>query len=419
MGVRAPGPFDIVQRTADLVVNPARIWIADQSSKWFCWVHLFDPHYPYARRRRSSPNTPPIRIPGNAPTPTASSASFSARSRRAERWRIRSSSSPRTTARRSARRTRRTTASSPTTASSACRSSSTIPGSSPPGSRRTPAIATSSRRSASFSASPPGSSPGRIAPSHRRRGLGRKRPEIYFESMSPYFNLDAAPLAGLIRRDQVHRPAHQRGLRPRRRSRGGDQSRSDGRRRRARRRPQGAQEEPQGQGRDPGLGGRNIRRSGRCSRAWATSPASRIKRRSTARRTTSRPSPPAPHRPSSDGHRGVPGRPPGAGREEARNAPAHTPHLHQRLHRPGRYARPGRPARPGRGRARGRPGQESRDDGPDDPSGDRADEGPEVRPGHRAARRVRRPGSLRPPDVQLSGAWPTWRRARPRSPRRA
>ena len=47
MGVQTPGPFDIVQRTADLVVNPARIWIADQSSKWFCWVHLFDPHFPY------------------------------------------------------------------------------------------------------------------------------------------------------------------------------------------------------------------------------------------------------------------------------------------------------------------------------------------------------------------------------------
>jgi len=47
MGIQTPGPFDIVQRTADLVINPARIWIADQSSKWFCWIHLFDPHAPY------------------------------------------------------------------------------------------------------------------------------------------------------------------------------------------------------------------------------------------------------------------------------------------------------------------------------------------------------------------------------------
>jgi arylsulfatase A-like enzyme/Tfp pilus assembly protein PilF len=47
MGVQTPGPFDIIQRTADMVVNPARIWIADQTSKWFCWIHLFDPHAPY------------------------------------------------------------------------------------------------------------------------------------------------------------------------------------------------------------------------------------------------------------------------------------------------------------------------------------------------------------------------------------
>jgi arylsulfatase A-like enzyme/cytochrome c-type biogenesis protein CcmH/NrfG len=47
MGIQEPGPFDIVQRTADQVVKPAGIWIADQSEKWFCWVHLFDPHAPY------------------------------------------------------------------------------------------------------------------------------------------------------------------------------------------------------------------------------------------------------------------------------------------------------------------------------------------------------------------------------------
>jgi arylsulfatase A-like enzyme/Tfp pilus assembly protein PilF len=47
MGIQEPGPFDIVQRTADEVIKPALIWMGDQSGKWFCWIHLFDPHAPY------------------------------------------------------------------------------------------------------------------------------------------------------------------------------------------------------------------------------------------------------------------------------------------------------------------------------------------------------------------------------------
>jgi arylsulfatase A-like enzyme/Tfp pilus assembly protein PilF len=39
--------FDVVERTADQVVDPAIDWIAAQKQKWFCWVHVFDPHDPY------------------------------------------------------------------------------------------------------------------------------------------------------------------------------------------------------------------------------------------------------------------------------------------------------------------------------------------------------------------------------------
>jgi arylsulfatase A-like enzyme/Flp pilus assembly protein TadD len=35
------------ERPADAVVNSARAWIARQSSKWFAWVHVYDPHAPY------------------------------------------------------------------------------------------------------------------------------------------------------------------------------------------------------------------------------------------------------------------------------------------------------------------------------------------------------------------------------------
>jgi len=46
-GVQEFGKFDFVERPADQVVKPAIEWIAGQKSKWFCWVHVFDPHDPY------------------------------------------------------------------------------------------------------------------------------------------------------------------------------------------------------------------------------------------------------------------------------------------------------------------------------------------------------------------------------------
>lgn len=39
--------FDFVERPADEVVEPAMEWISARSGKWFCWVHVFDPHDPY------------------------------------------------------------------------------------------------------------------------------------------------------------------------------------------------------------------------------------------------------------------------------------------------------------------------------------------------------------------------------------
>jgi tetratricopeptide (TPR) repeat protein len=39
--------FLLPERRADKVVEPAMAWIARQNTKWFGWVHLFDPHGPY------------------------------------------------------------------------------------------------------------------------------------------------------------------------------------------------------------------------------------------------------------------------------------------------------------------------------------------------------------------------------------
>jgi arylsulfatase A-like enzyme/thioredoxin-like negative regulator of GroEL len=47
---RGGAPLDIVmpERRADVVVALARNWISRQQGRWFAWVHLFDPHAPYA-----------------------------------------------------------------------------------------------------------------------------------------------------------------------------------------------------------------------------------------------------------------------------------------------------------------------------------------------------------------------------------
>jgi arylsulfatase A-like enzyme/Flp pilus assembly protein TadD len=36
------------ERKAELVIDPALSWLARQTGKWFCWIHLWDPHAPYA-----------------------------------------------------------------------------------------------------------------------------------------------------------------------------------------------------------------------------------------------------------------------------------------------------------------------------------------------------------------------------------
>ena len=36
------------ERPADAVVKAALDWIGSQPGKWFAWVHVYDPHEPYA-----------------------------------------------------------------------------------------------------------------------------------------------------------------------------------------------------------------------------------------------------------------------------------------------------------------------------------------------------------------------------------
>src|SRR5206468_8093632 len=46
---RAPTEFVMPERPAPAVVAPARIWIAaHRTDRWLVWVHVFDPHAPYA-----------------------------------------------------------------------------------------------------------------------------------------------------------------------------------------------------------------------------------------------------------------------------------------------------------------------------------------------------------------------------------
>lgn len=41
------GQSALVERRAEQVISPALGWIVSQKEKWFCWIHLFDPHDPY------------------------------------------------------------------------------------------------------------------------------------------------------------------------------------------------------------------------------------------------------------------------------------------------------------------------------------------------------------------------------------
>ncbi len=46
-GTRNPLGFFYVEREAEKVIDPAIEWMKKQPGKWFCWIHLFDPHQPY------------------------------------------------------------------------------------------------------------------------------------------------------------------------------------------------------------------------------------------------------------------------------------------------------------------------------------------------------------------------------------
>jgi arylsulfatase A-like enzyme/tetratricopeptide (TPR) repeat protein len=40
--------FVLAERPADVVVRSAMAWLSERRSRWFAWVHAFDPHAPYA-----------------------------------------------------------------------------------------------------------------------------------------------------------------------------------------------------------------------------------------------------------------------------------------------------------------------------------------------------------------------------------
>jgi arylsulfatase A-like enzyme/Flp pilus assembly protein TadD len=42
----APGVY--AERSAEKVIDPALAWLAARTGKWFCWIHLWDPHAPYS-----------------------------------------------------------------------------------------------------------------------------------------------------------------------------------------------------------------------------------------------------------------------------------------------------------------------------------------------------------------------------------
>ena len=44
----AQGDLSLTERRAEEVVNAARTWIQQQNGRWLAWVHVFDPHAPYA-----------------------------------------------------------------------------------------------------------------------------------------------------------------------------------------------------------------------------------------------------------------------------------------------------------------------------------------------------------------------------------
>jgi len=45
---KAANDFLYSERSADKVIASARKWLEGQKGKWFCWVHIWDPHAPYS-----------------------------------------------------------------------------------------------------------------------------------------------------------------------------------------------------------------------------------------------------------------------------------------------------------------------------------------------------------------------------------
>ena len=199
----------------------ARRWIdAAGDAPWFCWVHLFEPHFPYEppeplRRRASGASPTTARWP--RPTPRSgrsSSPCWRPGARAAARGPDR-----RTTASRSASTARRRTASSPTRRRCASPSSSTSRGScgrawSAAPARHVDLLPDDPRRARA--AGPRGAA----GPSLLAVAAGeRRRSATYFEALSGQLNRGWAPLHGVIRGREVRRPADPGALRPRRRPR--------------------------------------------------------------------------------------------------------------------------------------------------------------------------------------------------------
>ena len=119
-GVAAGGDFEMQERSGEQTVAAARAWLARTKGPRFCWVHLYEPHAPYA---------PPFEWRGRVPTAydgevAATDAALAPAPRSdprggpppGARWWC----SPPTTARASASTARRPTASSPTRRPCAC-----------------------------------------------------------------------------------------------------------------------------------------------------------------------------------------------------------------------------------------------------------------------------------------------------------
>ena len=47
-GTESPRKFAFIERKAEKVIKLALNWLNKQNSKWFCWIHLWDPHQPYS-----------------------------------------------------------------------------------------------------------------------------------------------------------------------------------------------------------------------------------------------------------------------------------------------------------------------------------------------------------------------------------